>query len=74
MTNTRFSRSTIAARIASLRTRHRQIDEQVSTEQKRTWRDSSILKKLKRRRLYLKDEIRRYEGLLVTLSRRGLPS
>jgi hypothetical protein len=74
MTKPRFRRSTIAARIASLRTRHRQIDEEVSAEQRQRWRDSAILKKLKRRRLHLKDEIKRYEGLLFTLSRRRLPN
>jgi hypothetical protein len=73
MKSTRLSNSTILARIASLRTRHRQVDEEVSAEQKQTWRDGSMLRKLKRRRLRLKDEIKRYEGLLATLSRRSLP-
>lgn len=74
MTDKRLSRSAIAARVAALRTRHRQVDEQVSAEQNQSWRDSLILKKLKRRRLRLKDEIKRYEGLLITLSRRRVPS
>ncbi|MCO6188654.1 DUF465 domain-containing protein [Rhizobium sp. L1K21] len=74
MTRMRLSRSTIAARIASLRNRHRELDAQVSEEQKRSWSDGAILTKLKRKKMRLKDEIRRYEGLMVTLSRRKLTS
>ncbi|OWY12160.1 DUF465 domain-containing protein [Thioclava sp. NG1] len=63
----------IAARIAALRARHRDLDARVEQEQKRAWRDMSVLQRLKRRRLRLKDELGRYEGLLRTLARRRLP-
>lgn len=72
MTKLRLSRSSIAARIASLRSRHREVDDQVAEAQKRSWSDSTIIKKLKRKKLRLKDEIRRHEGVLLTLSRRRL--
>lgn len=66
----RRTTAAIAARVVALRTRHREIDDQVAQEQKRTWRDAALLQKLKRRRLRLKDELGRYEGLLRTLARR----
>ena len=73
MNETRLSRTTLSSRLEALRTRHRQIDEEVASEQKQTWRDSTILKRLKRRKLRLKDEIENYEGLLFTLSRGRQP-
>lgn len=66
----RRTTAAIAARVVALRTRHREIDDQVAQEQKLTWRDAALLQRLKRRRLRLKDELSRYEGLLRTLARR----
>ncbi|MDE3079028.1 MAG: DUF465 domain-containing protein [Paracoccaceae bacterium] len=62
-------KASIAARIDALRHRHRQIDMQVTREQKHPWRDLTLLQRLKRRRLRLKEELDRHEGLLRTLSR-----
>jgi len=64
----------VAARIAALRVRHRALDETVAKEQKRSWRDMALLQRLKRRRLRLKDELARYEGVLRTLARRRAPN
>lgn len=61
--------SVLAARIAAVRQRHRQVDESVRSEQIRPMPDASALQSLKRRRLQLKDELQRYEGLVRTLSR-----
>ena len=70
MNTPRRTPAAITARIAALRSRHREIDDQVALEQRRSWRDAALLQKLKRRRLRLKDELGRYEGLLRTLARR----
>ena len=60
----------LSTRIAAVRARHRDLDAQVDREQKSPWPDVPLLKSLKRRRLRLKDEIKRCEGLLRTLARR----
>ena len=64
------TQAAVAARIAALRARHRELDERVSQEQKRAWRDMTVLQRLKRRRLRLKDELGRCEDMLRMLTRR----
>jgi hypothetical protein len=61
--------ASLASRIDALRRRHRRIDSHVASEHGRPRPDSTVLQALKRERLRLKDQLRRYEGLLQTLPR-----
>lgn len=56
-------------RIVALRQRHCSLDDRVAAEHKRPQPDSSLLQRLKRERLRLRDEIARHEGVLRTISR-----
>lgn len=57
----------IKARMANLRHRHTDVKARIAEELKRPAPCSMALQRLKRRRLKIKDEIARYEGLLRTL-------
>jgi hypothetical protein len=57
----------IDARLANLRDRHRQAKSKIAEELKRPAPCSFTLQKLKRKRLKIKDEVARYDGLLRTL-------
>ena len=59
----------LSNRLLAIRRRHRALDARVGREQRRPSPDASLLQKLKRERLRLKDELARMEGLLSTLSR-----
>ena len=59
----------LAGRIEALRQRHRSLDNRVTAEHQRPRPDSAVLQGLKRKRLRLRDELARYEGLLRTISR-----
>lgn len=73
MTVTPKAHTAIVARIAALRARHRALDDQVAAEQRRAWPEAGMLQMLKRRRLRLKDELKRCEGLLRRRAQRRVP-
>lgn len=60
----------LADRINTLRHRHRSLDNRVEAEHQRPLPEATVLQRLKRERLRLRDELARYEGILRTLSRR----
>jgi len=67
----------IRARIYNLRQRHRNVKAKIAEELKRPAPCSMALQRLKRKRLVIKDEIARYDGLLRTLgapARQGHPA
>ncbi len=53
----------VSGHLKALRRRHRAIDGRVDTENRRLYPDSSLLQRLKRERLRLRDELARYERL-----------
>lgn len=57
----------IKARVANLRHRHHEVKTKIAEELKRPAPCSMALQSLKRRRLQIKDEITRYDGVLRTL-------
>ena len=65
MTERKISHRSLATRIEALRQRHRELDAQVTSEQTRRWSDPSLVKRLKRERLHLKDAIHAAQALLV---------
>ncbi len=65
----RKSPAALSNRLLAIRRRHRAIDDRVAREHRRPVPDASLLQRLKRERLRLKDEFARMEGLLSTLSR-----
>jgi len=60
---------TMSAKIEALRKRHRMLDDRIAVEHQRPLPDMSVLQRLKRHKLRLKDELERYEGVIRTLSR-----
>lgn len=60
----------LKARIVALRGRHREVDARISSEQQRPVPDAAQLQALKRRKLRIKDELARYEGVLRLVERR----
>ncbi len=59
----------MTSRIDALRRRHRRLDDRVAAEHRRPQPDMTVLQRLKREKLRLKEELARYEGLLRTLGR-----
>lgn len=57
----------LAAHVSALRTRHRKLDRQILEEQHRPAPDYGKLRWLKARRLVLRDQVARYEGLMSSL-------
>lgn len=57
----------VEARVANLRHRHHEIKQKIKEELKRPSPCGMALQGLKRRRLQIKDEIARYNGVLRTL-------
>ena len=66
---TRANPAALSSRLAAMRRRHRTLDARVADEQNRPRPDATLLQKLKREKLRLKDELSRIDGLLRTLSR-----
>ncbi len=64
----RVSRFSLGVKIAALKTRHHELKQKIAEELKRPVPCAMSLQKLKRRRLRIKDEMARYEGLLRTLT------
>jgi len=54
----------LKARIAALRGRHMELEDRIAREQRRPAPDAARLQALKRRRLRIKDEMARFEGVL----------
>jgi len=65
--NPRIRLFSIKARMANLRDRHQTVKARIAEELKRPAPCSMMLQQLKRRRLHIKDEIARYDGLLRTI-------
>lgn len=57
-------------RVKALRMRHGELQERIDSELNRPAPDSAILGRLKRRKLLIKDELQRYDGVLSSLGRR----
>lgn len=55
----------IRARIAELRQRHGDLDDTISTLQEAPYVDQLRLRRLKKQKLQLKDELARLESLLI---------
>lgn len=64
----RMKPTVVTGHLTALRRRHRAIDGRVDAENRRLNPDTTLLQRLKRERLRLRDELARYEGLL---QRRG---
>jgi len=62
-------RIALKARIEALRARHGALEARIGAEHRRPLPDTSVLQKLKREKLRLKDELARYDGLSRTLAR-----
>lgn len=58
----------LRARLAALRGRHQELKERIVQELKRPAPCSIQLQRLKRRKVRVKDELARHEGLLRTLN------
>lgn len=54
----------VQARVAALRGRHMALEDRIALEQRRPAPDAARLQSLKRRKLRVKDEMARYEGVL----------
>ena len=59
----------LKSRIEALRSRHGKLESRIEVEHRRPLPDTSVLQRLKREKLRLKDEISRYDGLARTLAR-----
>ena len=59
----------LTSRIEALRSRHGALDRRIEVEHRRPLPDNSVLQRLKREKLRLKDELARYDGLSRTLAR-----
>lgn len=62
--------TSLKGRVQALRRRHSELQQRIDSELSRPAPDSTILKRLKRRKLLIKDEMRRYDGVLRGLGRR----
>lgn len=71
-TPARVKAFSLQARVAKLRIKHMEVRALISQELKRPVPCSLSLQRLKRRRLRLKDQMSRYDGLLRTL--RAMPT
>ncbi|WP_127904042.1 YdcH family protein [Solirhodobacter olei] len=60
----------LEARIAAMRTRHRALDAEVARETRNPLPEASLVQRLKRQKLRLRDDLALHEGLLRTLSAR----
>jgi len=73
-TQTRRRVIPLKSRIEALRARHGKLEARIETEHQRPLPDTSVLQRLKREKLHLKDELARYDGLSRTLTRgRAIP-
>lgn len=70
MPSLKTSKDALAARITALKARHFELEAKLVREQARPAPDSVQLGRLKRRKLLIKDELARYEGVLRSLGRR----
>ena len=59
------NQSAIRARIAELRQRHGDLDDTIATLQEAPYVDQLRLRRLKKQKLQLKDELARLESLLI---------
>ncbi len=59
--------ASLSAHVKALRTRHRLLDGRIEEEQRRPAPDHAKLRWLKARRLVIRDQLARYEGILRTL-------
>ncbi|MCR9146290.1 MAG: YdcH family protein [Rhodobacteraceae bacterium] len=67
MTTRTFSRSSLKARIDTLRRRHREIDARITREESRPSANMLQIKQLKQERLGLRDAIRMTQSLMTRL-------
>lgn len=68
MTEKTLSRmASLSARIDALYHRKRQLDDKIAAEQARPAPDTLRLRQLKARKLFLRDQMARYEGVIRTL-------
>lgn len=71
--NPRTKAFSLRLRMAELQSRHHDLKARIAKELKRPLPCSVQLQTLKRRRLQIKDELTRHEGLLRMLDRMPLP-
>jgi hypothetical protein len=64
-------KASLEAHIAALQGRHHDLEERIAREQRRPAPDASLLQTLKRRKLLIKDDMTRFEGVLRSLRPRG---
>ncbi|MFC3614946.1 DUF465 domain-containing protein [Lutimaribacter marinistellae] len=64
----RVRRFSLDVKLAALKARHLELKKKIGDELKRPAPCMESLQRLKRRRLRIKDEMARYEGLLRTLT------
>ncbi|MDP5215738.1 YdcH family protein [Ruegeria sp. 2205SS24-7] len=69
----RVKAPSLRVRMAELKSRHHDLKARIATELKRPLPCSVQLRKLKRRRLMIKDELARHEGLLRMLDSMPMP-
>lgn len=67
-----FSRSSLKARIDTLRRRHREIDARITREENRPAADMLQIKQLKQERLGLRDAIRMTQALMTRVNTRRM--
>lgn len=59
--------TTLSTHVASLKTRHRKIDSEITQEHTHAAPDQTKLRWLKTRRLMLRDQMKHYEAILKDL-------
>ena len=59
--------ASLSAHVKALKSRHRKLDGEIMEEQRRPAPDHVKLRWLKARRLVIRDQLARYEGILRTL-------
>ncbi len=59
--------ASLTAHLKALKARHRTLDGEITQEQRRPAPDHAKLRWLKARRLVIRDQLARYEGVLRTL-------
>lgn len=59
--------ASVSARVAALRMRKQSLEDEILAEQKRPMPDTARLRHLKTRKLRIRDQLARYDGVLRTL-------
>ncbi|MFD1511077.1 YdcH family protein [Lacimonas salitolerans] len=59
--------ASVSARVAALQTRKQTLEDEIAAEEKRPMPDAARLRHLKARKLRIRDQLARYDGVLRTL-------